>query len=168
MATGLPDSVPAWYTGPSGASWLHHVARAAEGRQRHAAADHLAEHAQVRREAGDGLRVQALRAAEGDAEAGHHLVEDEQRAVLAAQLAQAAHEGHGGAHEVHVAGDRLDDHAGEFGAVQREGLLELRDVVVLEHQRVLHHLRGTPALVGWPKVASPEPALTSSASAWPW
>jgi hypothetical protein len=27
---------------------------------------------------------------------------------------------------------------------------------------------GTPALVGWPKVASPEPALTSSASAWPW
>ncbi len=27
---------------------------------------------------------------------------------------------------------------------------------------------GTPALVGWPKVASPEPAFTSSASAWPW
>jgi len=27
---------------------------------------------------------------------------------------------------------------------------------------------GTPALVGWPKVASPDPALTSRASAWPW
>jgi hypothetical protein len=27
---------------------------------------------------------------------------------------------------------------------------------------------GTPAEVGWPKVARPEPALTSSASAWPW
>ena len=27
---------------------------------------------------------------------------------------------------------------------------------------------GTPALVGLPKVASPEPAFTSSASAWPW
>jgi len=27
---------------------------------------------------------------------------------------------------------------------------------------------GTPALVGLPKVAKPEPALTSSASAWPW
>ena len=27
---------------------------------------------------------------------------------------------------------------------------------------------GTPALVGKPKVARPEPALTSSASAWPW
>ena len=27
---------------------------------------------------------------------------------------------------------------------------------------------GTPALVGWPKVAKPEPAFTSSASAWPW
>ena len=29
-------------------------------------------------------------------------------------------------------------------------------------------LGGTPALVGLPKVARPEPALTSSASAWPW
>jgi len=27
---------------------------------------------------------------------------------------------------------------------------------------------GTPALVALPKVARPEPALTSSASAWPW
>ena len=27
---------------------------------------------------------------------------------------------------------------------------------------------GTPALVAVPKVARPEPALTSSASAWPW
>jgi hypothetical protein len=52
--------------------------------------------------------------------------------------------------------------------VQREGLFELRDVVVFQHQGVLHHFGGTPALVGWPKVARPEPALTSSASAWPW
>ena len=54
-------------------------------------------------------------------------------------------------------------------AVLRERLVERGDVVVFEHQRVLHHLgSGTPALVGWPKVARPEPALTSSASAWPW
>jgi hypothetical protein len=63
-------------------------------------------------------RVQALRAAERDAKAGHHLVEHQQRAVLRAQLAQALHEGHAGAHEVHVAGDRLDHHAGESSAVR--------------------------------------------------
>ena len=65
-------------------------ALAAEGRQRHAAADDLAEHAEVGREAGDGARVEALRAAERDAKAGHHLVEHQQRAVLRAQLAQRA------------------------------------------------------------------------------
>ena len=42
-----------------------------------------------------------------------------------------------GAHEVHVAGDRLDHHAGDRVAVLRERLLELRDVVVLEDERVL-------------------------------
>ena len=62
---------------------LHHRALAAERRQRHAAADDLAEHAQVGREAGDVAGVEALRAAERDAKAGHHLVEDEQRAVRA-------------------------------------------------------------------------------------
>ena len=74
------------------------------------------------------------------AKAGHHLVEHQQRAVLRAQLAAALHEGHAGAHEVHVAGDRLDHQAGELVAVQREGFFELRHVVVFEHQRVLHHL----------------------------
>ena len=43
---------------------------------------------------GIALRVEALRAAERDPKAGHHLVEDEQRAVLRAQLAQAPHERH--------------------------------------------------------------------------
>ena len=51
VATGLPDSVPAWYTGPERRELLHDGARAAEGRQRHAAADHLAEHREVGREA---------------------------------------------------------------------------------------------------------------------
>jgi hypothetical protein len=63
---------------------LHDLAPGAEGRQRHAAADHLAEHRDVGREAGDELGVQALGAAQRDAKAGHHLVEDQQRAVLRA------------------------------------------------------------------------------------
>jgi hypothetical protein len=118
----------------------HDLARRAERRQRHAAADDLAEHADVGHEAGDLLRVEALRAAERHAEAGHHLVHDQQRAVLVAKLAQPRHERHAGAHEVHVAGDRLDDHAGQLVAVGREGLLELLDVVEVEHGRVLHDL----------------------------
>ena len=140
MATGLPEQRAGLVDRAERRQLLHHVARAAEGRQRHAAADDLAEHAHVGREAGDRLRVDALRAAERDAKARHHLVEHQQRAVLRAQLAQPLHEGQAGAHEVHVAGDRLDHHAGQLGAVDGEGLFELRDVVVLEHQRVLHHL----------------------------
>lgn len=34
--------------------------------------------------------------------------------------------------------------------------------------RAFKAVGGTPALVALPKVARPEPALTSSASAWPW
>ena len=34
--------------------------------------------------------------------------------------------------------------------------------------RAFRAVGGTPAEVGWPNVARPEPAFTSSASAWPW
>jgi glutamate-1-semialdehyde aminotransferase len=34
--------------------------------------------------------------------------------------------------------------------------------------RAFKAVGGTPALVGLPKVARPEPAFTSKASAWPW
>ena len=79
----------AWYTPPSGPVF-HDGALAAEGRQRHAAADDLAQYREVGREAGDGLGIDALRAAQRHAEARHHLVEHQQRAVLRAQLAAAA------------------------------------------------------------------------------
>ena len=62
--------------------------------------------------------------------------------MLRAELAAALHEGHGGSHEIHVAGDRLDDDAGDVPGVQRERFFELRDVVVLQHHGVLHHFGG--------------------------
>ena len=123
-----------------GRQLFHDGARPAKGRQRHAAADDLAQHGQVGLEAGDGLRVQRLGRAGRDAKTGHHLVQNQQRAMLAAQFAAALHEGHAGAHEVHVAGDRLDDDAGQLGAVLVKRLLQLFDVVVLQHLGVLHHL----------------------------
>ena len=56
---------------------VHDVGSSAEGSAGQAAADDLAQRGQVGRDA-----VDLLRAAEGDAEAGHDFVEDEQRAVL--------------------------------------------------------------------------------------
>ncbi len=127
---------------------LHHGAFAAESGQRHAATDHLAQHREVGLEAGDVLRIQALRAAERNAKAAHHLIEGQQRAVLAAQLATAAHEGHAGAHEVHVASNGLDHQAGDGGAVFGKSGFELGHIVVFEHQRVLHHLGRHPGAGG--------------------
>ncbi len=65
-----------------------------------------------------------------DAEAGHHLVEDEHGAVLVADLAQAFEESGHGRDAVHVAGDRLDDDAGDLAADLGEGLAHLLQVVV--------------------------------------
>ena len=62
---------------------LHDLGPAAERRERQAAADDLAEHRQVGQDA-----VPLLRAAAGDAEAGDHLVEDQQRARDVAEPAQ--------------------------------------------------------------------------------
>ena len=76
MASGFPESVPAWYTAPSGASSVHDVGAAADRGEREAAADDLAEDREVGRDA-----EPALRAAGPDAEAGDHLVEHEERAV---------------------------------------------------------------------------------------
>jgi hypothetical protein len=70
----------------------HDVGPAAEGRRRQPAAHDLAEGEQVGRDA-----VEAVPAGAGDAEAGHHLVEDEQRAVpLAEALRPALKPGSGG------------------------------------------------------------------------
>ena len=62
--------------GAGGRDLLHDVAPAAVGADGQAAADDLAERGEVGRDA-----VELLRAAAREAEAGHHLVEDEQRAV---------------------------------------------------------------------------------------
>ena len=65
-----------------------HVGTSADGADREPAADDLAERGQVGNDA-----VERLRAAQGDAEAGHHFVEDQHAAVLGTQLAQGAEEG---------------------------------------------------------------------------
>lgn len=90
----------------------HQFGAAAEGAHRHAAADDLGQRRQVGLDAGEALH--ALRA---DAKAGHDLVEDQHAAVAGTQLAQAFEEAGCRLDEVHVAGDRFDDHAGDVGAM---------------------------------------------------
>ena len=68
--------------------------------------------------------------------------------MLGAQLAAAFHEGHRGAHEIHVARNRLNHQAGQLWPMQGKSRFELCQVVVLQHQRVLHHL-GRHASAGW-------------------
>ena len=88
-------------------------AAAAERREREAAADDLPEDRQV------GPDAEALlRAAAGDAEAGDHLVEDEQRARGVAERAQRLEEPGLRRDAAHVPGDRLDEDRGEVLAVR--------------------------------------------------
>ncbi|KAG0924181.1 hypothetical protein G6F31_019209 [Rhizopus arrhizus] len=87
---------------------LHQLTTTAIGTDRHAAADDLAEGGQVR-----GDAVVRLRTAKGNAEAGHHLVEDQQRAVLRAQFAQVLQVTLARGNAVGVADHRFDDQAGD-------------------------------------------------------
>ena len=79
--------------------------KAASGRP---AADDLAEDRQVGQDA-EAL----LGAAARDAEAGDHLVEDEQRAGGVAERAERLEEAGRGRDAAHVPGDRLDEDRGE-------------------------------------------------------
>jgi len=150
-----------------GCELAHHLSCAAKSCQRHAPADDLAEDAHVGLEARDQLGVHALRAAQGYAKARHHLVEYQQSAVLGAQFPQPGHERHAGAHEVHVAGNGFQHHAGDLRPVGGEGLLDLREVVVLQHQGVLHHFGRHARTRGKAEGREARAGLDQSASAWP-
>ena len=76
-----------------------------------ATADDFAEAGDIRRDPEEGLCSAA-----GDPEAGHHLVEDQQAAVLVAQLAQAFQVARHRRDAVHVARHRFDDDRRDLAA----------------------------------------------------
>ena len=86
--------------------------------------------------------VALLGAAAGDAEAGDHLVEDEQRAARVAQHPQRLEEAGSRRDDAHVAGDRLDEDRGEPLAVLGHGRRNGVDVVERQHDRVGGDARG--------------------------
>ncbi len=108
-----------------------------------------------------------LRTAQRHPEAGHHLVEDQQRAVFSAQLAQPGQETLHRQHDSHVARDGLHDDPGDLAAMRLEQRSHCGQIVVGRHQGILDRAAGTPGLSGSPNVATPLPAWTSSMSAWP-
>ncbi len=126
---------------------FHDLAPAAHRAHRHPAADYLAERGEVRPDP-----VARLRAALGDAETGHYLVENEDCAVPAAALAQRLEESRRRQHEVHVPRHRLDDHAGDRGAFLVEQAPERRRVVVGQDEGVRgdlgRHAGGARVAVG--------------------
>ncbi len=122
---------------------VHHVGAAAEGRQRHAAANHLAHHHQIGANA-----VHLLCAAQRHAKTGHHLVPHQQRAVLGAELAQALMPGRSSPDEIHIARDGFHHHAGDFVSLPGKQFLDLGDVVELQHQRVLGQVGRHPGGAG--------------------
>ena len=137
QAGGGGDRVPGQGAGlvdrPLRREVVHHVGAAAERRGREAAAHHLAEGHQVGAPALLGA-VETPLAEPGGPEPGHHLVADEQRAVVAAGLGQEAVEPRLGRDHAHVARGGLGDQAGDPVAVLGERLLDRGPVVVGQHQ----------------------------------
>ena len=113
---------------------LHHVGAPAEGAEGQAAAEVLAQRGHVGPDA-----EQRLAAAEGQAR-GHHLVEDQQRAALVGQHAQAVQ-------KIDFAGDAaaraqhgLDQDGGQLAPVRRHALEHVGQVVVARHDPLVWHV----------------------------
>ena len=157
VASGFPDSVPAWYTGPTGASCGQQLPAAAERADRQPAADHLAEAPQVR-----GHAEPRRRAARAEAEARDDLVEDQQRPGRVARGPQALEEPGAGGDQVHVGGHRLDDDAGHVARRARVRRCRARPSVSATAPA------GTPAEPGSPSMATPLPRRPAAPSEWPW
>ena len=87
----------------------HHIPAAAVGRKGHAASDDLSEGGEVRTDP-----IIFLRAAQGKAEAGDHLVKDQQRAVLFCDFPQEGKKAFRRRHHAHVGRHGLHDDAGDL------------------------------------------------------
>ena len=96
---------------------------------RHAVGERLAERRQVRDDP-----VAFLGPAEGEPEAGHHLVEDEQHPALRGDLPQHPQEP-GGRHQAPL--HRLADHRSQIRGVTPDQLLGQREVVPAGHDHIV-------------------------------
>ncbi len=104
------------------------------------------------------MQAQKLhRAPLGQAEAGHHLVGNQQGPVLAGQAVQGLEERGRGDEHPRVAHHRLEDHRGNLLAVALEEVFEGLGLVVVGHQGQLGEGLGHPGARGGAAGAAPAP-----------
>ena len=115
IATGFPESVPAWYIDPNGATFRMISSFAPYAPTGNPPADDLAQARNVGKDP-----VHRLRAAGVDAEAGYYLVEDQQSPVFAGQFTQSLEKPWRGFDHAHIPGHGLDDHGRDLVAVRGE------------------------------------------------
>ena len=126
----------------------HEVGASAEGRRREPSTHDLAEGEQVRRAGGVPARVGtpfaglvAVPAGGAAPEAGHHLVADEQGAVLLGDPPQPLGEAGCRRDDPHVARRCLRDDGCDLVATRREDLLDRGEVVVRQDDRLARRAR---------------------------
>ena len=122
---------------------VHDFFFSAHGRHGHPAADDFAHRGHVGRDA-----VQRLRAAQRHAEACHHLVVNQHCAVLCGGLAQGSDEFGAGAHQVHIARDGFQNHAGNLAGEFVKGLFQRGNVVIRQDDGVLRQIGGNACGAG--------------------
>ena len=116
---------------------LHDVGSSAEGSAGQTAADDLAEGGEV------GLDgVDLLGATEGETEAGHDLVEDQESAVLGGEVAEALEVARVGGDGSGVADDWLHDDAGDLLGQRLEGFADGFKIVIGQGQGMHGGLSG--------------------------
>ena len=118
---------------------LHHLGSPAERGGRQSAAHHLAEGEQV-----SGDRIDSVPTTSADPEPRHHLVDDQQRAVLGGDRAQRRVVAGRRRDDSHVAGAGFGDHRGDLVAEPGECLPHGVDVVVGQHNCVGRGGAGDP------------------------
>ena len=110
---------------------LHQVRASPVRAYRKTAADDFAQTGKVRAHAG-----QCLRPSGGGAKTRDHLIENQQRTGLCADLAQAGEESLCRGDDSHVSRNRLDDDRGNLIGVSVERSLHRREIVVGRYERV--------------------------------
>jgi hypothetical protein len=152
MARGLPESVPAWYTGPARRDEVHDLAPPAVGPDRQASPDDLAKRREVR-----AHTESLLRTASANPKSRHHLVEDQHDPVLIAQPPQSLQESRLRRYTPHVSGDRLGDDAGHVSLDCFYKTAHALEIVEPRNEGVSRIAPVTPGESGVPKVIAPLP-----------
>ena len=114
----------------------HDITTATKGTDWHAATDDLTQTGQIRRHA-----IVRLCAAESDTKTGHHLVNNQQCAILITQATQPRQEIRLWRDTVHVARYRLDDDTGDVIRIRAERFFDGAQIVIGAGQGVFGKIR---------------------------